>query len=102
HFHLAIAEASHNAVLLHTIRSLFEMLKRSVVTNIGGMYPQGSEVRETLMRQHTELYQAIIERRAEAAREISGRHLLFVQEVLGEAQDEARREARARRRQASS
>ena len=102
HFHLAIAEASHNAVLLHTIRSLFEMLKRSVVTNIGGMYPQGTEVRDTLMRQHTELYQAIIERRAEAAREISGRHLLFVQEVLGEAQDEAQREARARRRQASS
>ncbi|MGA3828212.1 FCD domain-containing protein, partial [Pseudomonas chlororaphis] len=37
-FHLAIAEASHNAVLLHTIRGLFDLLKRNVVTNIGGMY----------------------------------------------------------------
>ncbi len=39
-FHLAIAEASHNAVLLHTIRGLFDLLKRNVVTNIGGMYQQ--------------------------------------------------------------
>ncbi len=38
HFHLAIAEASHNAVLLHTIRSLFQLLEHSVVTNIGGMF----------------------------------------------------------------
>ena len=40
-FHLAIAEASHNAVLLHTIRSLFDLVERNVVTNIGGMYTQG-------------------------------------------------------------
>src|SRR5690606_6361639 len=39
-FHLAIAEASHNAVLLHTIRGLFSLLRRNVVTNIGGMYAQ--------------------------------------------------------------
>ena len=48
-FHLAIAEASHNAVLLHTIRGLFDLLKHNVVTNIGGMYMQRSETREMLM-----------------------------------------------------
>ena len=30
-FHLAIAEASHNAVLLHTIRGLFDLLKLSLI-----------------------------------------------------------------------
>ncbi|WP_255969895.1 FCD domain-containing protein, partial [Klebsiella pneumoniae] len=48
-FHLAIAEASHNAVLLHTIRGLFDLLKRNVVTNIGGMYALRDETRDMLM-----------------------------------------------------
>ncbi|MBR0568774.1 GntR family transcriptional regulator [Azoarcus sp. L1K30] len=100
HFHLAIAEASHNAVLLHTIRSLFELLKRNVVTNIGGMYPQSDEVRGMLMQQHAELYRAIMERRAEDARNCACAHLDYVQKVLSDVQLEASRTERARRRQA--
>ncbi|WP_286785339.1 MULTISPECIES: GntR family transcriptional regulator [Pseudomonas] len=98
-FHLAIAEASHNGMLLHTIRALFDLLKRNVVTNIGGMYERRSETRDMLMKQHSELFDAIIERRAEEARDISNRHIHYVQEVLAEAQQEAQRVARAQRRQ---
>ncbi|WP_044874049.1 FCD domain-containing protein [Pseudomonas sp. LFM046] len=98
-FHLAIAEASHNAVLLHTIRGLFDLLKHNVVTNIGGMYLQRSETRGMLIEQHRALYTAIVERRAEEAREISHRHIQYVQEVLEESQLEAQRLARAQRRQ---
>jgi len=98
-FHLAIAEASHNAVLLHTIKGLFDLLKRNVVTNIGGMYAQRGETRDMLMRQHQELFEAIVAGRAEEARAISNRHIHYVQEVLSEVQQEARREARSRRRQ---
>jgi GntR family transcriptional repressor for pyruvate dehydrogenase complex len=97
-FHLAIAEASHNAVLLHTIRGLFDLLKRNVVTNIGGMYKQRTETRDMLITQHRELYLAIIEGRAEQAREISSRHILYVQEVLEEVRQEVQRMARAERR----
>lgn len=97
-FHLAIAEASHNAVLLHTIKGLFDLLKRNVVTNIGGMYAQRGETRDMLMRQHRELFEAIIEGRAEEARQIASRHIHYVQEVLSEARQEVRREERARRR----
>lgn len=97
-FHLAIAEASHNAVLLHTIRGLFDLLKRNVVINIGGMYQQRSETRDMLISQHRELYLAIIERRAEDAREISSRHILYVQEVLDEVRQQVQRMARAERR----
>ncbi|WP_411391608.1 FCD domain-containing protein [Pseudomonas sp. MPB23] len=98
-FHLAIAEASHNAVLLHTIRGLFDLLKRNVVTNIGGMYQQRTETRDMLISQHRDLYLAIIEGRAEQAREVSTRHLLYVQEVLEEVRQEVQRVARAQRRQ---
>ncbi|PAU66180.1 transcriptional regulator PdhR [Pseudomonas sp. PIC25] len=97
-FHLAIAEASHNAVLLHTIRGLFDLLRRNVVTNIGGMYAQRSETRDMLMSQHRELYQAVIEGRAEDARAVSNRHIHYVQEVLAEVREEAQRVARAQRR----
>ncbi len=98
HFHLAIAEASHNAVLLHTIRSLFSLIERAMVINIGGLYPQGSAVRDALMDQHRALYQAIIEGRADDARGLSGEHLHFVRDVLAAARDEAQRTERARRR----
>lgn len=97
-FHLAIAEASHNAVLLHTIRGLFDLLKRNVVTNIGGMYKQRAETRDMLISQHRELYLAIIEGRADDAREVSSRHLLYVQEVLEEVRQQVQRTARAERR----
>jgi len=98
-FHLAIAEASHNAVLLHTIRGLFDLLKRNVVTNIGGMYALRDETRDMLMSQHRELYEAIMARRAVEAREVIHRHINYVQEVLAEGQQEAQRLARAQRRQ---
>lgn len=98
-FHLAIAEASHNAVLLHTIRALFDLLKRNVLINIGGMYAQRGETRSMLMQQHGELYQAIINGQAELARQVSNRHIDYVQEVLAEVGEEARRTARAQRRQ---
>lgn len=97
-FHLAIAEASHNAVLLHTIRGLFDLLKRNVVTNIGGMYKQRSETRDMLISQHRDLYLAIVEGRAQDAREVSSRHILYVQEVLEEVRQEVQRVARAERR----
>ncbi|OEC34372.1 GntR family transcriptional regulator, transcriptional repressor for pyruvate dehydrogenase complex [Pseudomonas cuatrocienegasensis] len=97
-FHLAIAEASHNAVLLHTIRGLFDLLKRNVVTNIGGMYAQRDETRDMLINQHRALFEAIMQGRAEQARELSNRHIDYVQEVLSEVQQEVRRVARAQRR----
>ncbi|WP_150306150.1 FCD domain-containing protein [Pseudomonas saliphila] len=98
-FHLAIAEASHNAVLLHTIRGLFDLLKRNVVTNIGGMYAQRTETRDMLMKQHNELYRAIMAGKPDAARELSDQHIHYVQEVLADVLDESQRVARAERRQ---
>ncbi|MNO94917.1 Pyruvate dehydrogenase complex repressor [compost metagenome] len=84
--------------MLHTIRGLFDLLKRNVVTNIGGMYKQRAETRDMLIGQHRDLYQAIVEGRAEDAREISSRHILYVQEVLDEVRQEVQRVARAERR----
>ncbi|MEQ9725606.1 GntR family transcriptional regulator [Pseudomonas sp. WHRI 8822A] len=98
-FHLAIAEASHNAVLLHTIRGLFDLLKRNVVTNIGGMYALRGETRGMLNAQHRALFEAIMEGRAEEARALSNQHIDYVQEVLADVVQQEAREQRAQRRQ---
>lgn len=97
-FHLAIAEASHNAVLLHTIRGLFDLLRRNVVTNIGGMYAQRDETRDMLIAQHRALYESIMQGHAEQARKLSNQHIDYVQEVLSDVQQQAQRVARAQRR----
>ena len=73
-----------------------------MVTNIGGMYALRNETRDMLMRQHQELYDAIIARRANDARDVIHRHISYVQEVLAEGQQEAQRLARAQRRQGRS
>ena len=98
-FHLAIAEASHNVILLHTIRGLFDLLKRSVVTNIGGMYALRDETRQMLVQQHQRLFDAIMQGRADEARSIAGEHISYVQEVLRASAEEDQRKARALRRE---
>ncbi|MGO1749976.1 MAG: GntR family transcriptional regulator [Marinobacter sp.] len=100
-FHMAIAEASHNMVLLHTMRGLFDMLKRNVVTNIGGMYELRDESRERLVNQHSALFNAIMESRPDDARHFASEHIGYVQEVLANSREEEVRMARAQRRELS-
>ena len=92
-FYLAIAEASHNVVFLHTIKSLFDLLKRNVVTNIGGLFAEGF-ARESLKNQHQEIFLAIKSRNPELAKEKAQAHLAYVRESLFKLEQEnARREA---------
>lgn len=97
-FHLAIAEASHNVVLLHTVRGLFDLLRGNVILNIDGMYPQRSETRSMLFEQHRALYQAIKAGDPELARSLSNQHIEYVCEVLAEVDEEQLRLQRSERR----
>ncbi len=97
-FHLAIAECSHNMVLLHTIKGLFDLVRRNVVTNIGGMYALRGETRQMLAEQHERLYRAIVDGRAEDARRCASEHIDYVQEVLAQSREEQERRSRAQRR----
>ena len=92
---MAIAEASHNLVMLHTMRNLFNMLKNNIVTNIGGMYSKEAKTREGLIDQHQRLFDAIMEGRADDARRIAAEHISFVQQTISEHTESVRRQARA-------
>uniref|UniRef100_UPI00333F36D2 transcriptional regulator LldR n=1 Tax=Castellaniella defragrans TaxID=75697 RepID=UPI00333F36D2 len=90
-FHLAIAEASHNAVLLQMMRGMFELLRATVTESRQRMYTL-RHTQDQLTAQHRDLMDAIFRGDAEAARATVWRHLEFVhRSVRTFDEDEARR-----------
>ncbi len=91
-FHLSITEASHNIVLLHTMRSLFTVLQRTIKHNLDKLYSI-PRVFEPLSDQHEKLMQAVIAGDPDAARMAAQTHLVFVEESLQSIdQEQARHE----------
>lgn len=99
HFHLVIAEASHNMVLLQIIRMLFDLVKQNIVTSIGGLHAFNSKTRDQLMGQHKRLYDAIMQRDADEAKRAASQHIHYVCAVLDEMKEEQRRLNQSVRRQ---
>ncbi|MCP4880295.1 MAG: FCD domain-containing protein, partial [Gammaproteobacteria bacterium] len=99
-FHLAIAEASHNAVLLHTMRALFTLLQKNIYSNLESIYPK-RDTRALIHEQHSVLLQAILDGDPEAARNAAHDHLVFVEEAIVEHGKESTRLQRAMRRSTS-
>lgn len=85
-FHLAIAEASHNAVIVQVMRSLFELMLNTVAENRRLMFVHdNTKVLEQLTQQHYQLMQAILDGEPEQARSVISDHLNFVHDKLTQA-----------------
>ncbi len=80
-FHVAIAEASHNIMLLHVMRSLLGMIRKDVVFNRAQLYAEPG-ARDRLLEQHRAVYEAIMARDPEAARDAAQTHMAHVAGVL--------------------
>ncbi len=98
-FHMAIIEASHNVIMLHMMRSVFELTREGVLYNRKIMFRQKT-TRETLLNQHKAILDAITARQPEQAREAVRTHLGFVKQALLAEQRFARNEAIARQKYA--
>ncbi|WP_461537231.1 FCD domain-containing protein [Spongorhabdus nitratireducens] len=96
-FHLAIAESSHNMVLLHTMRAMFNMLKHNIHTNIGGLYNRDI-TGEHLCEQHQAILEAILAGQPDKAKAAAESHILYVQETLSDMERKQIRATRAKRR----
>ncbi|MCZ4328344.1 transcriptional regulator LldR [Castellaniella denitrificans] len=95
-FHLSIAEASHNAVLLQMMRGVFELLRSTVTENRQRMYLI-QHTQDQLTAQHQALMEAILRGDAEAARETVWRHLEFVHGSVRKLDEDEARRARSSR-----
>ncbi len=96
-FHLSIVEASHNLVLLHVMRGLFELLQNSISHNLDKLYTI-PRVFEPLSSQHHALMEAVILGQPEQARAAAQLHLTFVEESIKDIDADEARKARSTRR----
>ena len=96
-FHMAIVEAGHNVVMLHMLRSMYELLREGVFYNRQAMFRQRT-TRDLLLDQHRAINTALQARDPAAARAAVEAHLSYVIAALTEARQSARNEAVARQR----
>ncbi|HKL54586.1 MAG TPA: FCD domain-containing protein [Roseovarius sp.] len=96
-FHMAIIEASHNVIMLHMMRSMFQLLREGVFYNRQVMFKQRT-TRGALLDQHRAINTAIQARDPEAARAAINTHLNYVEKALADQQKADRNEAIARQR----
>lgn len=82
-FHLSIIEASHNTVMLHMMRAMYELLRDGVFYNRQIMFKQRT-TRDTLLEQHRAINDAIQARDSEAAKAATNAHLDYVERSLFE------------------
>ena len=84
-FHLAIIEASHNVIMLHMMRSMYELLREGVFYNRTIMFKQRT-TRDTLLEQHRAINTALQARDPQGARHAVEAHLGFVENALSDQQ----------------
>ncbi|MDM3279628.1 MULTISPECIES: transcriptional regulator LldR [Citrobacter] len=95
-FHLAIAEASHNVVLLQTMRGFFDVLQSSVKQSRQRMYLV-PPVFSQLTAQHQAVLDAIVAGDADGARRAMMAHLSFVHTTIKRFDEDQARQARITR-----
>lgn len=96
-FHLAIIEASHNVIMLHMMRSMYQLLREGVFYNRQVMFKQRN-TREQLLEQHRAINAALQARDPAAARAAVEQHLGYVEEALTADRTSERNELIARQR----
>lgn len=93
-FHLAIGEASHNPVLLHTLQSLTELTLNSVFASVNNLYPRPANKRR-IEQQHARLLDAIVGRLATRAERAAREHVQGIGDDLREIEQAEQRLVRA-------
>jgi len=96
-FHMAIIEAGHNVVMLHMMRSMFDLLRQGVFYNRQMMFQQRT-TREAILDQHRAINTALQGRDPEGARQAVEAHLSFVETCMADYQTAQKNEAIAQQR----
>ncbi len=96
-FHLSIIEASHNVVMLHMMRSMYDLLRQGVFYNRQMMF-KNRVTRDMLLNQHRAINDGLQARDPAAARSAVEAHLNYVEQSLSDQIKADRHEAVARQR----
>ncbi len=96
-FYLAMAQAAHNMVLLHIMRSLQPMLLDNMRSNLV-MLEKNTDLSDKIHEQRKSIVDAILTRDPVIARQASNEHLAFIEETLLDINRQDSRIQRALRR----
>ncbi len=96
-FHMAIIEASHNVVMLHMMRSMYDLLRKGVFYNRQMMF-KNRITRDQLLDQHRAINDALMARDPGAARSAVEVHMDYVRDAMTDRMRADRNEAIARQR----
>ncbi|MDZ4088102.1 MAG: FCD domain-containing protein [Tabrizicola sp.] len=96
-FHMAIIEASHNVIMLHMLRSMFDLLRQGVFYNRQMMF-KNRITRDQLLDQHRAINAAIQARDPDAARAAVGAHMAYVEQAFHDQMRAEKHESIARQR----
>lgn len=98
-FHSAIVDASHNSTMIHTMASIYELTRRGIFYNRDYLRTIDG-TGELLLQQHFDIGNAILDGDAERARKAARDHIDFVEKSFRIGQEDKKREAMAKKRQA--
>lgn len=97
-FHLAIAEASHNVVLVQVMRGLFQLVLSTVTENRRAMFHYNdTETTQLLTKQHEAVMHAIFAKQPEQAQQCIDEHLNYVHDNLRSYEEDQARKERVKR-----
>jgi GntR family transcriptional repressor for pyruvate dehydrogenase complex len=96
-FHMAIIEASHNVVMLHMMRSMYQLLREGVFYNRQVMF-KNRVTRDHLLDQHRAINMGVQSRDPVAARAAVEAHMDYVKQSMADQIKAARNEVIARQR----
>lgn len=96
-FHMAIIEASHNVIMLHMLRSMFDLLRQGVFYNRQLLF-RNRMTRDQLLDQHRAMNTAVQARDPAAARAAVEAHLDFVEQAFLDQMRAEKHETIARQR----
>jgi GntR family transcriptional regulator, transcriptional repressor for pyruvate dehydrogenase complex len=95
--HIAVSDASHNIVLIQSLRSIYNLLQHGVFYNRHLLYNY-RDGREDLLAQHRTIYEAVMARDPDAAEAAVRAHMDFVERVWRESDADAQRQQTASKR----
>ena len=96
-FHLSIIEASHNIIMLHIMRAMFNLLHQGVFYNRQMIFRQRG-TRDELLAQHASINDAIQHRDPAGARAAARAHLDYVEQLMNDLKRSEKNEEIARLR----
>ena len=96
-FHLSIIEASHNVIMLHMMRSMYDLLQEGVFYNRQMMFKQ-RVTRGEILEQHRAINTALQARDPEASRAAVEVHMDYIEAALQDLKISERNEAIAQQR----